>query len=278
LKGRRHDGSAERWGAAVAVSVAVHAGILALVASFHGAGALPPRQSAIVVALMEGTGGAPAGGPDERAARGGVHPDQAAGAFTAAPAIAAASVAAVPESGHQAARRPTPALHAPRQAAAAAGRDPFADRDQADAATLAGAAPDPAAPPAGGARADGGGDASAAGGTPGGVGDAPGASGGAGGAGGGDLRAWCRSCPRPEYPARARREGWQGTVDVELHVDRDGVVEHASVERSSGFAVLDAAAVTVARQSRFAVPRGESLRGQLRYRFVLEDGLSGRPL
>jgi protein TonB len=100
---------------------------------------------------------------------------------------------------------------------------------------------------------------------------------GAGTGAGGDLRPWCAHCPTPEYPARARREGWQGTVDVDLHVGRDGAVEDASIGRSSGFAVLDAAAVTVARRSRFRVAEGSELHGQLRYRFVLEGALD-RPL
>jgi TonB family protein len=66
---------------------------------------------------------------------------------------------------------------------------------------------------------------------------------------------------------------------VDLRVDRDGTVEHASVGRSSGFAVLDSAAVTVARRSRFRVETGgDGLRGQLRYRFILEDPRERRRL
>jgi len=119
------------------------------------------------------------------------------------------------------------------------------------------------------------------------VGSAPGASGQgtarAGGAGGGaagdadGLRAWCRICPAPEYPERAIRQGWQGTVDVSLRVAGDGSVEAASVGRSSGIALLDEAAVTVARRSRFSLPAGgEGLRGSLRYRFVLETAAAAR--
>jgi protein TonB len=93
---------------------------------------------------------------------------------------------------------------------------------------------------------------------------------------GGDLRAACASCPAPEYPARARRQGWQGTVDVDVRVGGDGAVEEASVGRSSGFAALDTAAVSVARRSRFRVAGGTAVSGQLRYRFVLESG--ERPL
>ena len=64
---------------------------------------------------------------------------------------------------------------------------------------------------------------------------------------------------------------------MELHVGRDGAVEYASVGRSSGFAVLDSAAVTVARRSRFRVAEGAEIHGQLRYRFIL-DGPTDRPL
>ena len=94
---------------------------------------------------------------------------------------------------------------------------------------------------------------------------------GTGGTGGDGLRAFCRSCPTPSYPSRARRQGWQGTVDVELRIGSDGAVEQANVGRSSGYPVLDDTALAVARASRFAVPDGgEGLRGQLRYRFVLD--------
>lgn len=95
---------------------------------------------------------------------------------------------------------------------------------------------------------------------------------GRGGSGGADgLRAFCASCPAPEYPARARRQGWQGTVDVELAITADGSVWEARVGRSSGYPALDDVALDVARRSRFAVPAGgDELRGQLRYRFVLD--------
>ena len=90
---------------------------------------------------------------------------------------------------------------------------------------------------------------------------------------GADLRPWCWTCPLPDYPARARREGWQGTVDVNLEVRRDGSVGGARVGRSSGFLALDTAAVAVARRSRFRLPVGQTgARGHLRYRFRLEDG------
>jgi TonB family protein len=102
-----------------------------------------------------------------------------------------------------------------------------------------------------------------------------GGRGGGGSGSGGDLRASCAVCPSPEYPARARRQGWEGTVDVALRVGTDGAVEQAQVGRSSGFAALDAAAVAVARRSRFHVVERSGLRGSLRYRFVLENARAG---
>jgi protein TonB len=91
------------------------------------------------------------------------------------------------------------------------------------------------------------------------------------GTGSDGLRAFCARCPAPEYPSRARRQGWQGTVDVALAIGADGSVAEAHVERSSGHPALDDVALDVARQSRFAVPAGgDGLRGQLRYRFVLD--------
>ncbi len=123
--------------------------------------------------------------------------------------------------------------------------------------------------------------ASAAGGNAGiGTGAGPGRGTGTGGAGPGGsdgLRAFCASCPAPEYPGRARRQGWQGTVDVELAIASDGRVREARVERSSGYPSLDDVAVDVARRSRFTVPDGgDGLRGQLRYRFVLDATAASR--
>ena len=104
-----------------------------------------------------------------------------------------------------------------------------------------------------------------------------GGHGNGGGAGSDGLRVFCRDCPIPDYPGRARRQGWQGTVDVALAIGRDGAVEAARVGRSSGYPTLDEVALEVARQSRFKVPAaGDGLRGQLRYRFVLDETAARR--
>jgi TonB family protein len=103
------------------------------------------------------------------------------------------------------------------------------------------------------------------------------AAGNGNGSGSDGLRAFCRSCPTPDYPVRARRQGWQGTVDVELAIGRDGAVQEARVGRSSGYPTLDEVALGVARESRFAMSAGgDGLRGQLRYRFVLDETAARR--
>jgi TonB family protein len=102
--------------------------------------------------------------------------------------------------------------------------------------------------------------------------------GGTEGAGGADgLRTHCQHCPAPDYPSRARRQGWQGIVDVTLTITGDGTVDEAHVDRSSGYPALDEAALAVARTSRFTVfGDGGGLHGQLRYRFVLDETAARR--
>ena len=96
---------------------------------------------------------------------------------------------------------------------------------------------------------------------------------GAGTGDGADARAYCVYCPEPHYPLIARARGWQGSVDVGLSVLADGSVHDASLRRSSGYSVLDEAAVAVARQSRFRSPAASGLpaplRGRIEYRFEL---------
>jgi protein TonB len=48
--------------------------------------------------------------------------------------------------------------------------------------------------------------------------------------------------PSPEYPLIARRRGFQGTVVLEVMVDRNGRVGDLKVLKSSGYKVLDRAA------------------------------------
>lgn len=45
------------------------------------------------------------------------------------------------------------------------------------------------------------------------------------------------------YPALARRQGWEGQVLLTLTIEPDGQLDNLQVARSSGYAVLDAAAL-----------------------------------
>ena len=45
------------------------------------------------------------------------------------------------------------------------------------------------------------------------------------------------------YPAIARRKGWQGVVKLELHIESDGLISALHVDETSGYAVLDRAAM-----------------------------------
>ena len=57
--------------------------------------------------------------------------------------------------------------------------------------------------------------------------------------------------PSPEYPLIARRRGFQGTVVLEVMVDRNGRVGDLKVFKSSGYKVLDRAASASVREWMF---------------------------
>jgi protein TonB len=48
---------------------------------------------------------------------------------------------------------------------------------------------------------------------------------------------------RLSYPAIARRKGWQGTVQLELHIEPDGQITRLRIDATSGYPLLDQAAV-----------------------------------
>ena len=56
--------------------------------------------------------------------------------------------------------------------------------------------------------------------------------------------------PPPRYPEAARQRGWQGTVLLKLNVNEAGEVARVEVARSSGYPVLDGAAVIAVRRWR----------------------------
>jgi protein TonB len=59
----------------------------------------------------------------------------------------------------------------------------------------------------------------------------------------------------PQYPDEANNHGWTGTVLLRLWVDAAGQVTKVHVERSSGYAVLDASAVNAVKHWKGAPAR-----------------------
>lgn len=84
-----------------------------------------------------------------------------------------------------------------------------------------------------------------------------------------------RSNPRPKYPEEARRKGQQGVVLVTVQVETDGRPSHVTLKQSSGFPLLDAAALEAVRKWTFdpARPGGLPVASSvdLPVRFGLED-------
>lgn len=65
--------------------------------------------------------------------------------------------------------------------------------------------------------------------------------------------------PVPAYPRQARLKGWEGTVVLAVTVGPDGRCRSLAVARSSGFALLDRAALEAVRQWRFEPARRNGL-------------------
>ena len=89
---------------------------------------------------------------------------------------------------------------------------------------------------------------------------------------GGMLNGKAVNLPRPEYPLIAMKAGASGAVDVEVTVDETGYV--VAAHAVSGHPLLQAAAVTAARQATFKPTslNGEPIKvnGVLRYEFVAQ--------
>ena len=56
---------------------------------------------------------------------------------------------------------------------------------------------------------------------------------------------------KPRYPRKARRAGWEGTTVLKVLVDADGAPGRVTVDRTSGFDILDSAAVKAVEDWRF---------------------------
>lgn len=83
------------------------------------------------------------------------------------------------------------------------------------------------------------------------------------------------ACAKPDYPARAARNGESGTVTLALLVGTDGRVTDSRVQKSSGSRDLDRAAVNALSLCKFkpATNGGvaEPAWGQIAYAWTLED-------
>lgn len=55
----------------------------------------------------------------------------------------------------------------------------------------------------------------------------------------------------PAYPEMARRNGWQGLCMVRVVVDTSGIAGAVSIARSSGYGILDQAALAAVRKWKF---------------------------
>jgi len=67
------------------------------------------------------------------------------------------------------------------------------------------------------------------------------------------------------YPADAKQAGWQGTVKLVLNISFDGTLKDVKLKRSSGYKILDDAAVeTVCRQSPYPALPAELQQDELR--------------
>jgi protein TonB len=64
------------------------------------------------------------------------------------------------------------------------------------------------------------------------------------------------------YPPRALAAGWRGTAEVRLTVERGGILREPELLRSSGFPVLDAAALDMLARAAPQTAIPESLTGR----------------
>ncbi|HEY9050885.1 MAG TPA: TonB family protein, partial [Gammaproteobacteria bacterium] len=80
------------------------------------------------------------------------------------------------------------------------------------------------------------------------------------------------------YPATARRRNWQGDVVLQFTLMPDGSIKHIRINKSSGYPVLDEAAMDVmskikAEQQLALVLNGNSLDHLLPVSYRLQDAL-----
>ena len=80
----------------------------------------------------------------------------------------------------------------------------------------------------------------------------------------------CRRCPGPEYPDAALSDRIEGTVALTIEFDAAGFVTGASINRSSGNASLDQAALEAALNYEFEVQGYSDPGGSILIEFAFE--------
>ncbi len=79
---------------------------------------------------------------------------------------------------------------------------------------------------------------------------------------------------KPEYPLKARQNNWEGVTVLKILIQADGKVGEATIIQSSGYELLDMAAVKAVKQWRYrpALKNGVAIAWQVRVRvkFMLE--------
>ena len=78
------------------------------------------------------------------------------------------------------------------------------------------------------------------------------------------------TCKKPDYPTEARRKGQEGNATIEFLLSTEGFITEARVLRSSGFPLLDQAALIAVVSCR-GVPGVTELRSKVAYRWALSE-------
>ncbi|MFW5769195.1 MAG: energy transducer TonB [Spirochaetota bacterium] len=75
----------------------------------------------------------------------------------------------------------------------------------------------------------------------------------------------------PDYPELARRWGWEGIVVVRIQIGPEGNVREAELLRSSGYDLLDRAALKTVAESWTFNPPGREVETVKEFEFLLKS-------
>ena len=66
--------------------------------------------------------------------------------------------------------------------------------------------------------------------------------------------------PAPIYPRVARQHGWEGTVRLTAFIEKDGTPNHVGIAESSGYSILDNAALKTIKMWKFSPAQAGPIR------------------